>query len=1010
MTVPAPHLTDLCADHRRQLESLLLKFEQSWDDKCLPIAARQLPTDSPLRRPALIEMVKIDLERRWKAGQKVRLDGYLKHFPELGTSNDLPVDLILAEYQMRRQFGTASGLSDYVHRFPHQVEELRRRIQEADRGASAPSLADASTPTLRPEQAKRSTMRPAGEPTAAELPEEFGRYRIIKCLGRGGMGSVYLAHDAQLDRQVALKAPHLGAADAPEIRERFAREARAAALVVHPNVCPVHDVGEVGGVPFVTMAYVEGRPLSEMVADGKPLPQRPAAAVARKLALALAEAHRLGVVHRDLKPSNVMIDRRKEPVVMDFGLARRSDRGDARLTKSGALLGTPAYMSPEQVAGDADVGPASDVYSLGVLLYEMLTGRPPFDGPVATVLAFILTREPEAPGARRPGLDPELEAVCLKAMAKKAADRYVSMMELAAALGHYLRSADAAAAWEALPEAAPAPEVLSPSRSRGTGERRAEAVTPAVPGRATLPGLAAKTRIMSGTLPNIVPVSHRLSHSLAGGLRDPATRRWLVIGAAGVVLLLMLTGGLACLGTYLAWRGGGKERTDPIASSGAETKPAPDTSKAAGGPSPAVIASGAASEKKTFDPPPAPVAPGGPEKKTAPDPSPTVPAKRAEPAGPLPHADRQDAPTVLIPGDPPLTQGAMDRTIDLWEWVLDLRLTEQQRGLCQQYWMNGWKKKDDKGKAQWLTIGQASVKFWEEMARLSDADRDLRRIQLQESDLIALRKSTAELDKWLATLYDEAHKPGGERNPTLVAGDPPLTGDMMDLYRMAMEYVLDLHMTNRQRDEYQRIFIEDWKKNDPQQWAKNIESWRKPLSGSPYSRRAFRAQQRPIVLDNLRKPKDEYQRWLLAAYEEEHKPGGERNPILAGGDSPLTRDLMDQYCDMVEGVLDFSISGGLTAAQRQDLQDLLLKDWKGMDKAARDDFLQTAQKWPSQARLVAQLRAAPVGDQRSQYLLEIHNRELEAFAKAQKLEQQRHETEMGIIRNIGPGGYYVPDR
>ena len=143
---------------------------------------------------------------------------------------------------------------------------------------------------------------------------------------------------------------------APRCCERFTREARAAATIDHPNICPVYDVGQIDGVHFMTMAYIEGRPLSELIRDGKPLPQRPAAALVRKLAVALAEAHRHGVIHRDLKPSNVMVNRRKEPVVMDFGLARRLNKEDERLTRTGAVLGTPAYMPPEQVSGESGDG------------------------------------------------------------------------------------------------------------------------------------------------------------------------------------------------------------------------------------------------------------------------------------------------------------------------------------------------------------------------------------------------------------------------------------------------------------------------------------------------------------------------------------------------------------------------------------------------------------------------------------------------------------------------------
>ncbi len=195
------------------------------------------------------------------------------------------------------------------------------------------------------------------------------------------MGSVYLAHDGQLDRSVALKVPHFTPEDGPEILDRFYREARSAATLDHPNVCPIYDVGQIDGHHYVSMAFVEGRPLADLVEADKRLSQRQAAILVRQVAMAMAEAHRRGIIHRDLKPANIMINPRHEPVIMDFGLARRSDKRDAQLTKSGAIVGTPAYMSPEQVKGDpTGIGPGCDIYSLGVVLYELLTGRLPFEG------------------------------------------------------------------------------------------------------------------------------------------------------------------------------------------------------------------------------------------------------------------------------------------------------------------------------------------------------------------------------------------------------------------------------------------------------------------------------------------------------------------------------------------------------------------------------------------------------------------------------------------------------
>jgi HEAT repeat protein/predicted Ser/Thr protein kinase len=423
---------NLSAEERHQIESLLVQFDQGWHEKLLPAAIRQL-ADHPLRRLALIEMIKIDVRRRWQQGKRVLVEGYLKHYPELGTADTIPLDLIAAEYQVRCQFGGVD-LEQYAKRFPRQFEALKQHLGQTPGVASGAQAM--SKPTL---SLHASTQPRARAGTPPELPQQFGRYRIEKKLGQGGMGAVYLAHDTQLDRRVALKVPQFTASDGPDVLERFYREARAAATIEHPNICPVFDVGEIDGTPYVTMSYIEGHSLAEVIQGDRALPQRPVAAIIRKLALALEVAHRRGIIHRDLKPSNVMINERKEPVVMDFGLARRINKDDARITKSGAILGTPAYMSPEQVRGEGKEGPATDIYSLGVILYEMLTGQLPFQGPVAAILGQIMTQEPQPPSALRADIEPDLEAICRKAMAKRVEERYRTMGECATALTQYLR-------------------------------------------------------------------------------------------------------------------------------------------------------------------------------------------------------------------------------------------------------------------------------------------------------------------------------------------------------------------------------------------------------------------------------------------------------------------------------------------------------------------------------------------------------------------------------------------
>ena len=289
---------------------------------------------------------------------------------------------------------------------------------------------DAVSPDTSPAQ----TPRPG--------PKQFGRYEVIAELGQGGMGTVYLARDTQLDREVALKIPHFRRSDDPRRLERFSREARAASAIEHPNLCPVYDVGEIDGVPFLSMARIRGQSLSRILKGGRRFPEREAAEIVRKVALAVDKAHAAGIVHRDLKPSNIMLTEEGEPILTDFGLAQRLELEDPRLTRSGIIVGTPSYMAPEQVDGDPQIlGAASDVYGLGVVLYELLTGRVPFEGPLLSVLSQLGKDQAAPPSTHRADLDRRLEAICLRAIAKNPADRYESAGALAEALEQYLGSA-----------------------------------------------------------------------------------------------------------------------------------------------------------------------------------------------------------------------------------------------------------------------------------------------------------------------------------------------------------------------------------------------------------------------------------------------------------------------------------------------------------------------------------------------------------------------------------------
>ncbi len=280
-----------------------------------------------------------------------------------------------------------------------------------------------------------------------DLPASFGRYKILSKIGEGGMGAVYLAQDEQLHRRVALKTPFFEHEDDEKTIKRFLREARAAATIHHPNVCPVYDVGAHDGRYFLTMAYVEGRSLAEWIQQTGKADVETALEIVEKLARGLQTAHECGILHRDLKPGNILINSENEPFLIDFGMARRLDLDETLLTVTGAIAGTPAYMAPEQISGDSDqIGPATDTYSLGVILYELLTGSLPYSGSLATMLGSIVANDPIPLRSYCADLDPAVEPICRRAMAKAPEDRYASAAEFADTIRHYLDHPAAASA------------------------------------------------------------------------------------------------------------------------------------------------------------------------------------------------------------------------------------------------------------------------------------------------------------------------------------------------------------------------------------------------------------------------------------------------------------------------------------------------------------------------------------------------------------------------------------
>ena len=278
--------------------------------------------------------------------------------------------------------------------------------------------------------------------TTSPPPLIGGRYQILSLAGAGSMGSVYRARDTELDEIVALKFLRADLVHTPEILARFRREVRLARRVAHRHVARVYDIGEHEGDKFLTMAFIEGEALRALLRRSRPLPISQAVSIARAVCEGLAAAHAVGVIHRDLKPDNVMLGSDGALAITDFGIARSAEAVDGGPTATlGTAIGTPAYMSPEQVEGASDVDGRADIYALGVMLFEMVTGELPFAGGSAiAVAAARLDHAPPDPRALRPGLDPQLAGLILRCMARQPADRFASAGELDAALSRVTAS------------------------------------------------------------------------------------------------------------------------------------------------------------------------------------------------------------------------------------------------------------------------------------------------------------------------------------------------------------------------------------------------------------------------------------------------------------------------------------------------------------------------------------------------------------------------------------------
>lgn len=396
------------------LEEVIRRFERAWQSGTnRPDVVQFLPESCARRVELLVELTQIDLEFRLTAGEPARAADYLIRFPELRDRRDAVNDLILSEYRLLERFGRAVAPTQFLDGYPDHRTELFGDLS----GAS-----DTLTPT------PHSFDPPVFTPTIPEL-------EIERELGRGGMGVVYLAHQPSLNRRVAVKTLRAGPAATTADRARFQREAEAIARLDHPHIVPIYKVGEwtLPGsdvhIPYFVMKFYPGGSLESATAANLPLDRL--AGLVETIARAVDHAHRRGVLHRDLKPSNILLDDHGQPHVADLGLASVYDQNSS-VTGTGTVVGTPAYMAPEQATTPGQVTTAADVYGLGAILYQLLTGSPPFQGvnPLA-ILHQVTTNAPISPRSIRRAVPADLETVCLKCLEKEPLRRYASATELA---------------------------------------------------------------------------------------------------------------------------------------------------------------------------------------------------------------------------------------------------------------------------------------------------------------------------------------------------------------------------------------------------------------------------------------------------------------------------------------------------------------------------------------------------------------------------------------------------
>jgi WD40 repeat protein/tRNA A-37 threonylcarbamoyl transferase component Bud32 len=421
MSEPEPPPTPPSEDPARRLWAL-------WQQGSPPEVRAFVAGAGPLSATQLAAILRVDQCERWQRGERIPAERYLEEYPTLRADPEGAIEVVYGEFLLAEQRGEAPRLEEYSRRFPTLAArlalqvELHRALESSGGSGSAGASRNTVAPTIPDSEAPDD--RPSRWP---DLPD----YEILGELGRGGMGIVYKARHRRLNRVVALKTLRIGLDGDAEAQARFRREAVAVARLQHPHIVQVYEVGgEDRLCPHLALEFVGGGSLVDRFA-GTPQPPAEAARLVGVLAEALHFAHERGIVHRDLKPANVLLAEDGTPKVTDFGLAK--ELGDPQgHTRTGAVLGTPSYMAPEQAEGRKDVGVPADVYAVGAVLYDLLTGRPPFKGATALdTLEQVRSQEPVPPRRLQPKVPRDLETICLKCLRKEPQRRYASARDLA---------------------------------------------------------------------------------------------------------------------------------------------------------------------------------------------------------------------------------------------------------------------------------------------------------------------------------------------------------------------------------------------------------------------------------------------------------------------------------------------------------------------------------------------------------------------------------------------------